>query len=404
MIYIITFATHEERYFPLLKKSCPGLIILGEGMKWTGSYDKVKAMTDFCRTKNDDDVMCFVNGFDCICLGNDCKNELLRKFIAMNCELVFSKTSNPANILDKFIFDKLYGSCNKDRLNSGMYIGYSKPLIAYWEDMKPEDDDQYFATKKCIKDPAKIKIDSHNELFYRYSVIDHVDIKNEKISILDSMPCVIQAPRMSDIKDIISKLGYKHIPDVTFNIFPKIKKYYKNFLLEIVFLFFIIFLFRFVSNKIMAGFIALIIFLEMTHYELYVKHLDRSKLSKFMFMILDTLHGLFISFLIFSIYFTFKNFNCNLKNLFYVNLLFGLFILSFVVFKMCVLTIIENKILGVDVSNRTFSHFKRLSYFIDINLKYDIQNGSNAYYWIKGNIPILVSVFFLNLYSIRCCF
>jgi hypothetical protein len=402
MIYIVTYATHDERYLPILKESCPELVILGQGKKWKGGYDKVCAMTDFCRTKKDDDVLCFVDGFDCICLGNDCEQELLKKFISMNCDLVISKTANPANVLEKFTIDKLFGSCNGERLNSGMYIGYPKSLIAYWENIKLGDDDQRFATKQCSRGGSdNIKIDLKNQLFYNYSTIDNITFPKEgRISIGDSLPCIMQAPGMFDIKHILLKLGYNNIPDVKFDLADRFNTYKNMFLLEFSYIIFLIPLFIFVKNKYLALFIALIVFLEMVHYELYVKHVDAFLINKVAFMILDTIHVLFISLLTYSIFYTFTHFNCNLRNLFLMNLLFIFFFLLFMIFKMCVLTIIENTILGVDLKNRTFSHVNRLRYFFDTDFKYNIQNGDNAISWINGNIPIFVAVFILNLYNI----
>ena len=51
MFYIITYATHSEKYFNLLK-SYPNLVILGYGKKWTGLHNKVEGVYHFVKKLN----------------------------------------------------------------------------------------------------------------------------------------------------------------------------------------------------------------------------------------------------------------------------------------------------------------------------------------------------------------
>lgn len=67
MFYIITYASHSENYFELLK-TYPELIILGYGKKWNGFQDKINATVSFCKKIKKDDIVCFVDGFDSIIL------------------------------------------------------------------------------------------------------------------------------------------------------------------------------------------------------------------------------------------------------------------------------------------------------------------------------------------------
>ena len=52
MLNIITYATHNERYFENLKESYPNIIVLGWKTKWNGFYDKVRGVMNFCKDKN----------------------------------------------------------------------------------------------------------------------------------------------------------------------------------------------------------------------------------------------------------------------------------------------------------------------------------------------------------------
>ena len=62
-MYILTYATHNERYFPYLEKN-KEITILGMGEKWNGFRDKVNAVIKFTESCNENDLILFVDGFD----------------------------------------------------------------------------------------------------------------------------------------------------------------------------------------------------------------------------------------------------------------------------------------------------------------------------------------------------
>ena len=57
MLYIVTYATHSERYLPVLKQSCPDLVVLGMGEKWYGWKQRIDAYVHFCK-KHPHDIIC----------------------------------------------------------------------------------------------------------------------------------------------------------------------------------------------------------------------------------------------------------------------------------------------------------------------------------------------------------
>ena len=89
MFYIVCYATHTERYFNILKESCPNIIILGYNDKWINFYTKIHKILDFCKTKNPDDIICIIDGFDTIVLSS--LDEILDKYKSLNYDIVFSK-------------------------------------------------------------------------------------------------------------------------------------------------------------------------------------------------------------------------------------------------------------------------------------------------------------------------
>ena len=129
-IYIVTYATHEEGYFSLLKKSCPDLIVLGMNTKWNGFYGRVKEIVNFCKTVNENDIICHVDGFDSVVLCN--KEKIKEKFLESKSNILFSSLRNPSNIIIKYLQDKLFSSCKGEKLNAGLYIGYAKNIIDFF--------------------------------------------------------------------------------------------------------------------------------------------------------------------------------------------------------------------------------------------------------------------------------
>ena len=126
-MYILTYATHNERYFPYLERN-KEINVLGMGKKWNGFRDKVNAIVDFTKKCNDNDLILFVDGFDSIVLGKSLEIEERYKNLKKkhNFDILFSKDNNAKNFLTKIIQDKYFGSCNTVNLNSGIYMGTAK--------------------------------------------------------------------------------------------------------------------------------------------------------------------------------------------------------------------------------------------------------------------------------------
>lgn len=176
MFYILTYSTHSENYFELLK-TYPQLIILGYGKKWNGFKDKTDAVVSFCKKINDDDIVCFVDGFDSIIL--ESSYEILKRFKELNKDLIFSKDSIAYNLFFKYIQDRYFGLCKNKRVNSGLYIGKASSIIDIWKGMSSNMDDQQFITQKC-KHGTDIYIDNPCYIFYNYSSKDKITVKDKK--------------------------------------------------------------------------------------------------------------------------------------------------------------------------------------------------------------------------------
>lgn len=220
MFYLITYATHDERYFKFIKNRVHK--VLGFGKTWNGFHDKVKAVIEFCESVEPDDIVCFVDGFDSMILGTD--QEILAAYKSLEQDLVFSleKTIN-YTLLTTYSMNKNFGECIENRLNSGLYIGRAQTIAQFWVDMKQGQDDQRYA---CAKNPF---VDRDNRLFYNYSKLDK-DVTRDADGFIykgDRKVLIIGMPGNENIRtDVVVKHKYMRI----------LKAYAKNYIPEILFL------------------------------------------------------------------------------------------------------------------------------------------------------------------------
>jgi hypothetical protein len=397
-IYLVTYATHEKGYFPILKASCPEVIVLGMGEKWEGFYSKVHAVVEFCKTKSDKDIVCFMDGFDCVCLSNAAT--IKNKFLEFDCDILFSKDSRARRMVTKYMQDKFFGTCESTKLNSGIYMGYAKSIIKYWQGMTLGEDDQIFATRMCQREinnnNFKIEIDSSNRVFYNYSPVDDIQVSDGKLMVNGNNPCIIQAAGVQNINTVLESLGYKNLPNLQYDYNYRIMTYGGLFLPELILLVICGIIAWKSSNKWIAICVSLFLFYEFIHYEVYVKHFDRPVFIKILYMIFDVIHNLVFLTLIYLMF----NFECNIQKLILLNGFYGFVLLSFFWFKMCILTIIENWILGVDGDTQQFGLFQRIQYLFDLDKGYVPKRGDNEKAWITANKYNIGIITMLNLYCL----
>ena len=95
--HIITVATSSELYFPYLVDSCKKngipLTVLGYGEKWTGFCFKFDKMIQYLKKLDPNDVVCFIDGYDVICVRN--LREMTDVFLQLkkrtNCKIVVAE-------------------------------------------------------------------------------------------------------------------------------------------------------------------------------------------------------------------------------------------------------------------------------------------------------------------------
>ena len=155
---VITYATHSERMFDELINSGYPVKVLGWGVKWESFLTKIKGVLDYVKTKNPDDIIVCVDGFDTKI--NRSPSEAVEIFKNMNCGFLVSEESYKSPILGEF-FKYHFRTCKNDvSANMGLWMGYVKYIIPILEDI---------ASKTCTDDQINFNIICKN---YNYIKVD----------------------------------------------------------------------------------------------------------------------------------------------------------------------------------------------------------------------------------------
>jgi hypothetical protein len=230
---LVTIATKNERYYPYLKLSAERngyeLVTLGWGEKWQGFVWKFEIMKEYLRSLNENEIVCFVDGYDVIILQD--VNVLEKNFN----DITFGDKSKIVLALEKET-DSYLGNlitstwtnffsykCNNKLINSGTYIGYSSTLLDTFNSIckefecKHDSDDQVLLQKYCAKRSDRFIFDTESNLFLTMpdlmkpisSNTNDIVIENKILTFkVNIKPCIFHAPAFTDIDDLIKDLGY----------------------------------------------------------------------------------------------------------------------------------------------------------------------------------------------------
>jgi len=163
---IVTYATHNERYFPILVESAKRnnlkLTVLGYGKKWNGFTDKFIGVLNYIKNKDPNLIVMFVDAFDVV-FNNTTEQEILNKYNSFNKPIVFS-----VDMKNNYFFPKGFSKT----INTGLYIG----RVAYLNEL--------------LNNLMKFNVDEHNYftddqmlLNYYYKINNDDSKKNVAIDI-----------------------------------------------------------------------------------------------------------------------------------------------------------------------------------------------------------------------------
>jgi len=224
-LHIVTVATESKYYFPYLVDSCKKngkeLEVLGYGEKWRGLNWKFKLMIDYLKKLPETDIVCFVDGYDVLCVRNldEMREEFLRIKKETGCKIVVAKEEH-ANEFVKWSADMIFDNCKDININAGTYIGMVNDILDILSEIQkenPEDeiDDQKILIDHCKKHSDDFYIDIYNKFFFAKVAITHelyndVEIKNNEIYVHGNKPFFIHAPGGGFLDNIIIKMGYPY--------------------------------------------------------------------------------------------------------------------------------------------------------------------------------------------------
>jgi hypothetical protein len=223
MLHIVTVVTESQYYYPYLVESCKkngyNLEVLGYGEKWGGFNWRSKLMVDYLKTIPENDIVCFVDGYDVICCRN--LNDLESVFLDMNrqtgCKMIVAEENHVRywNKLSTYLF---FGTYNERFINAGTYVGFVSDLLEILSkihtlDNRDEADDQQLLIEYCKKTNNEVYCDSENKLFLAIvnplDEIDRfVDIQSDILIYKGNRPFFIHAPFYGYLENIIRKFGY----------------------------------------------------------------------------------------------------------------------------------------------------------------------------------------------------
>lgn len=223
-LHIVTVATESRLYFPYLVESCKkngiNLTVLGYGEEWKGFSWRFKKMIELLKNIPSDDIVCFLDGYDILCVRN--LNELVPEFLKIkkdtNCKIVIGSDQFYYTFC-KYWAKFTYGDCDNKLLNGGNYMGLAKDLLGileYTYKKYPDDnnDDQLLLTKYCVQNPKMFYIDTESKIFLVYmkpftEVRDVVIIKNDNVYYNNNRPFFVHTPG-GFLDKLIIDTGYNY--------------------------------------------------------------------------------------------------------------------------------------------------------------------------------------------------
>ena len=166
MIHLVTYATHSEGKFEELTKN-KDLVVLGFGNKWNGFDDKIRGVIDYMKDLKDDDIVCYIDGFDSVLVKD--ASTIEQRFKASGSKVLFSEE------IPGFLKYIVFNTCNKKSriLNAGLFMGYVqnlRPVLEETLQMKCKDD-QVNINNLCKKYDY-IDIDTDHTIFHNALIFD----------------------------------------------------------------------------------------------------------------------------------------------------------------------------------------------------------------------------------------
>lgn len=215
MLHIVTVATESKYYFPYLKQSCEKnggqLEVIGYGKQWLGFNWKLKNMIEYLEKVPKKDVVCYVDGYDVICVRP--LQGLREKYAEIQqktgCKILVATEQNQQ--IWSYVASFFFGRCEGKILNAGTFIGYAEDLLQivrqiYEMGGSDSADDQACMVQKCVLRPRDFHVDTSCEIFL--TVVDTLRDIDDAVKAGPAEPWFVHAPMYGIMDNTIRRLGY----------------------------------------------------------------------------------------------------------------------------------------------------------------------------------------------------
>lgn len=206
MVEVVTYANKSFGLFEELVHNTFNVPVkvLGWGRPWKGYSDKSKGLLEYINeSKNDDDLIVFVDGFDSKINKNP--ENVRAIFESYGCKVLFSK--DPESF-SKAVTRTIFPTCSDAVANAGMYAGYAKYLKIILEDelSRTCQDDQVNFNKMICDTYDFIKIDKEQRLFENIASTNHGKTSD---AVFVSYPATLGVKRA--VRSITEYLQYLYV-------------------------------------------------------------------------------------------------------------------------------------------------------------------------------------------------
>ena len=227
---VVTYANKSSGMFEELINNEHGVKVkvLGMGEKWNGYIDKSIGLLEYMKTKKDDDIIVFIDGFDTK-INKDISN-VKSLFESYECKVLVSKDPRLMNKLGEIF---VFGNCNNNEVaNAGMYMGYVKHLkIILKESVQMKCVDDQVNLNSLCKKHNFIKVDDKELIFKNFSPLDKEESVNATFI---SFPASANESRWSRMLTEYNQFYYIYILFINIAllaVFPKKQNYLLSSLL-----------------------------------------------------------------------------------------------------------------------------------------------------------------------------
>jgi len=242
--YLYIYVTHDDRFFRSLIDSCEKIgikpVVKGIGDKWINYREAHRSLLQFLETLNDDDIVINVDGFDSIVV---CPmDEIINRFMKMNCKALFASTANCDSIIQKYVQWKM-GFYGDDKVNTGMFMGYvSKMKEIIRNILNSDNTNDQITANEIVRDDPDILIDNDCNIFCNIASIKQVKVENGILKYKGTTPCILSAPACVNLNPLLKNLDIHTSDKLTCDYTTRLKEYINYFILEIIVLLFVFYM------------------------------------------------------------------------------------------------------------------------------------------------------------------